>query len=124
MASWLAVMENGYLSRTTITTPLGERENFGGPLRIRAMLAFRLPFFLGGNKQKALADLERSNALFPNFRENPLFLSEVQEKLQGAAAAITTLERGLATAPSAEPELEVRWQRAMEERIKKLRMPA
>lgn len=103
---------------------LDERENAGGPLRIRAMLSFRLPFFLGGNKQKALADLERSNALFPNFRENILFLAEVQEKLQGANAAIATLERGLATAPSAEPELEARWQLAMEERIKKLHMPA
>lgn len=100
---------------------LDEKENFGGPLRIRGMLAFRLPFFLGGNKKKALADLEKSNSLFPTFRENPLFLGEVQAKVVGTATGLATLERGLALPPTSEPESESRWQKAMQTLIQKLK---
>ena len=100
---------------------LDERENAGGPLRIRAMLRFKLPSFLGGNKPLALADLERAAELFPGWRENLLFLAQVQVVVVGRDAAIATLERGLASARLTDPEEESRWERAMAKELARLR---
>ena len=100
---------------------LDPRENAGGPLRIRAMLAFRLPFFLGGDKRAALRDLEHAVAMYPEFRENLLFLAEVQAEVVDVPTGLATAERGLALPASSEREQEARWTRAFEALIQRLR---
>lgn len=100
---------------------LDEGVNHGGPLRIRGMLAFRLPGLLGGNKAHALADLERAVAKFPEFPENYLFLAQIQESMATPDAALATLERGLGLPSITDPEQEARWRTQMEALRSKLR---
>jgi len=98
---------------------LNEGENQGGPLRLRGMLKFKLPFFLGGSKSKGLADVERASQLFPDFRENYVFLAQMQESVS-KEAAVATLKKGLALPANTEEEQEARWQKAMEEQLARL----
>ncbi len=100
---------------------LNEGENSGGPLRLRGMLAFKLPFFLGGNKKSGFADVARAMRLFPNFRENYVFYAEMQEKMEGPEAAIATLQKGLALPGDTEAEQESRWQKVMEAQLRRLK---
>ena len=59
--------------------------------------------------------------LFPGWRENALFLAQIQAVVVSKDAAIVTLERGLAAPRATEPEEESRWERAMVAELARLR---
>jgi len=68
--------------------------HYGGPLRVRGRLYFKLPGGLlsFGDNKKALADLKKALELGPDSKLNAIYLAEVVEKLESESSALKILE--------------------------------
>jgi hypothetical protein len=67
--------------------------HFAGPLRVRGRLYNKLPGVISfGDNKLALEDLKKAVAMAPESKLNHIYLAEVQNKLNGKAEALKTLE--------------------------------
>jgi tetratricopeptide (TPR) repeat protein len=113
---WFAISQGGWGVANGIMSSLGSAKemkqaldkaiavdpsyHFGGPLRVRGRMYFKLPggIISFGDNKKALADLRKAVELGPQSKLNYVYLAEVVAKLQNKSEGLKLVEHGLSLA--------------------------